>query len=49
LVNIFGILIMWSLLFAALKTSDLVSGFVDRVESFAKGVASVMPVLPTPV
>jgi hypothetical protein len=41
-------MIVWAVVFAALKTSSLTASIVDTVEAFGKGLASTVPIVPTP-
>lgn len=48
LINLFGIAILWWVVFAALKTSKLTSWVVEWVDKMSKEFAKTAPVIPTP-
>jgi len=46
--NIFGIIILWSLVFAAMKTSKFTESFVEKMRVFGQSLAMTVPVVPLP-
>ncbi len=48
IVNFFAIALMWSVVFAALKTSKVTEKIVSWIDHFWKSLASAAPIIPTP-
>ncbi len=48
IVNLFGIALMWAVIFAALKTSKLTVWVVNWVDNMSKEAMKTAPVIPTP-
>ncbi len=46
IINIFGIAVIWAVVFAALKTSKITSGVADFVQSYTKSLSKTAPVIP---
>ncbi|MBS8122497.1 type IV secretion system protein [Candidatus Vampirococcus lugosii] len=47
-VNLFAVALMWSIIFAALKSAKLTSGVVNWVDGISKEAFKTAPVIPTP-
>ncbi|MBS8122500.1 hypothetical protein [Candidatus Vampirococcus lugosii] len=46
IVNIFGIIILWSMVFSAIQSSKITSGIAKSIQNFSKDMLKTAPILP---
>lgn len=47
-INLFGIALMWAVVFATMKTSKVTNAVVDKIQWFSKSMLKAMPIVPVP-
>ncbi|MEF2176153.1 MAG: hypothetical protein V3575_06820 [Candidatus Absconditabacteria bacterium] len=48
IINLLGVALMWTIVFASLKTSKITNNIVSGVEGFAKSTMKTLPIIPAP-